>query len=951
MDENRRDEPPDLPFADLFVASCADRQVRLAGIFPRQKLCEAERAIDRFDFVAEAAEQRDGDADDDQRHRDRHPLHRRPPPVVAYVDHLLACQRFLLFRFFANLLGGAGYRDIFLCVGVFAVFVEFFTRDVELIFIEDPDDPFTVFRLDHRFDVERQQALGWVRMGRLAELETDFAGNDTSMWKSTDTRFRRMTLTAVGVAAWLSCMTPAGSADEKKPYGLQKRFPLTTSRVVGFPDPLPPFRAKRAYPEITFKQPLHVIKEPTSDRLFVVERYGKIFQITHDETLKTPKLIHDMKRTTYSLCFHPRYEKNGFIYVFSNGKSGEENRNRISRFTVGKANTIDPKSERIIIEWKSKGHDGHFVSFGPDGMLWISAGDGTVGMDPEMDGQDVSNLRGTMIRIDVDRPAKGKQYSVPKDNPFVGRKNTRPEIWAFGFRNPYRFAFDPENGKLWVADIGQDVWEMLYLVERGGNYGWSIMEGPEALNITRPKGPGPLIPPVISHPHSEMRSITGGFFYHGKQFPELRGAYLYGDYDTRRLWAMKYDYKAKKVLWKKEIARTKYRIISIGEDRDGEPLIAAFGGELLRLERTPASAKPRFPFPRKLSESGLFTSVKDHQLVPAAIPYSVNSPLWSDGAIKDRFMAVPGMEKVVYKASRAWQFPEGTVLVKTFSLETEPGNPKSRKRIETRFLTLHDNGEWAGYSYRWNAEQTDATLVESAGDDMRIAIRDAAAPGGKRLKKWRFPSRAECMVCHTREARYVLGVTTLQMNRDHDYGGILDNQLRTLNHIGLFKTKKPTKKNSHPSPFGDLAKLKKLPNPFDKSQPLDARARSYLHANCWHCHVVNGGGNAAMELHFSKSRKDAAIYDEKPRHITFGIKNPRLVAPGSPERSLILHRITSRGKGKMPPVGTNEIDKAGEKLLIEWVRALGNEKPKKTPKKRKQAARGREERRGVAGGG
>lgn len=740
-------------------------------------------------------------------------------------------------------------------------------------------------------------------------------------------------------------LSSAPKADADKPYGLKQRVPLTTSRVVGYPDPLPPFRAKRAFPEMKFNQPLHVIKEPTSDRLLVVERYGKIFEITHDETRKTPALFHDMKRTAYSLCFHPRYAQNGYIYVFSNGKVGKENRNRVSRFTVARSGKPDPKSERIIIEWQSQGHDGHYVSFGPDGMLWMSAGDGTVGMDPKQDGQNISNLRGTMIRIDVDHPAKGKTYSVPKDNPFVGRKNTRPEIWAFGFRNPYRFTFDPKNGKLWVADIGQDVWEMIYLVEPGGNYGWSIMEGPEALNATRPKGPGPLVPPVISHPHSEMRSITGGFFYRGKQFPELHGAYLYGDYDTRRMWAMRYDYDTKKVTWKKEIARTKYRIISIGEDRDGEPLIAAFGGELLRLERTPKTAKPKFDFPRKLSESGLFASVKNHQLVPAVIPYSVNSPLWSDGAHKERFLAVPDMEKVDYKASRAWGFPEGTVLIKTFSLETEAGNPKTRKRIETRFLTLHDNGEWAGYTYRWNDEQTDATLVGSAGEDITVSIRDPQAAGGKRIKKWRLPSRAECMVCHTREARYVLGATTLQMNRDHDYHGIVDNQLRTLNHIGLFKTKKPTKKNPQPSPFGDIAKLKKLPDPFDKTQPLDARARSYLHANCWHCHVVNGGGNAAMELHFSKSKKDAAIYDEKPRHITFGIKNPRLIAPGSPQRSLILHRLATRGKGKMPPVGSYEIDTEGMKLLNDWVRDLGKQPPKRKPRKAKQAAVNGERRR------
>ncbi|MCH8829033.1 MAG: PQQ-dependent sugar dehydrogenase, partial [Planctomycetes bacterium] len=692
------------------------------------------------------------------------------------------------------------------------------------------------------------------------------------------------------------------SAGTEKPFGLQQRHALTTSRVVGYPGPLPPFRVTRIYPKLKFKQPLHIIKEPTSDRLFVVQRYGKIFEITHDRTIKSPRLFLDMGRVAYSLCFHPRYAQNGYIYVFSNGMIEGKNRNRISRHTVSRKppGRIVPHSEKMIIQWESKGHDGHFLSFGPDGMLWISAGDGTSGMDPKRDGQDVSNLRGTMIRIDVDRPARGKAYSVPADNPFVNRKNTRPEIWAFGFRNPYRFAFDPKNGKLWVADIGQDVWEMLYLVERGGNYGWSIMEGPEPLNSNRRKGPGPLIPPVIAHPHSEMRSITGGFFYRGKKFPELRGAFLYGDYDTRRLWAMRYDYARKKVIWKKEIARTKYRIISLGEDRNREPLIVAFGGELLELERTPKTVQPKFPFPRKLSQSGLFASVRDHRMMPAVIPYSVNSPLWSDGALKERFFAVPGLQHVQFQKNRAWGFPTGTVLIKTFSFETEVGNPKSRRRVETRFLTLHENGEWAGYSYRWNAAQTDATLVDAAGLNADYTIRDPQAAGGVRKKTWRFPSRAECMVCHTREARYVLGLTTLQMNRDHNYGPIVDNQLRTLKHIGLFKTNQPK------SPFADPADLPRLPDPDDTTKPLDARARSYLHANCWHCHVVNGGGNAQMELHFSYSMDKAKIYDEKPRHIDFGIADARLIAPGSTEKSLILNRIARRGKHQNVAVDLHE---------------------------------------------
>ncbi len=255
--------------------------------------------------------------------------------------------------------------------------------------------------------------------------------------------------------------------------------------------------------------------------------------------------------------------------------------------------TPDDATELVILQWESNGHNGHFLQFGPDGMLWISAGDGTSGMDPKMDGQDIGNLRGTMIRIDVSKATAQNPYTVPRDNPFVARDGARPEIWAFGFRNPYRFSFDPQTNQLWVADIGQDVWEMIYRVQRGGNYGWSVMEGPEPLYESRPCGPAPIEPPVIAHPHSEMRSITGGFFYRGKQYPQLQGAYLYGDYDTRRLFMMRYDYQHNRVVAQHEIAATPYRILSLGEDRNNEILILAYSGEILMLApHTPKRGSP-----------------------------------------------------------------------------------------------------------------------------------------------------------------------------------------------------------------------------------------------------------------------------------------------------------------------------------------------------------------------
>ena len=246
---------------------------------------------------------------------------------------------------------------------------------------------------------------------------------------------------------------------------------------------------------------------------------------------------------------------------------------------------------------------------------------------------------------------------------------------------------------------------------------------------------------------------------------------------------MKHD--GRRVLWHREIADTSLQIASFRVDRRGELLVTDYGSGLYRLVPTPRAERAA-PFPTLLSETGLFASTREHRPDPALIPYAVNAPGWNDGAEAERFMAVPGESKVGFDAGRSLTFPDGTALVQTLSFEREPGNPASRVRVETRVL-LRQQGEWAGYSYRWNADQSDATLVGKAGEEAVLPVAGGDGAG----RKWRFPSRAECMACHSRAANFVLGVTGAQLNRDRDYGGVRDNQLRTLDHIGLFTAALP----------------------------------------------------------------------------------------------------------------------------------------------------------------
>jgi uncharacterized repeat protein (TIGR03806 family) len=301
---------------------------------------------------------------------------------------------------------------------------------------------------------------------------------------------------------------------------------------------------------------------------------------------------------------------------------------------------------------------------------------------------------------------------------------------------------------------------------------------------------------------------------------------------------------------------------------------------------------------------------------PGLVPYSVIAPLWSDGAAKERYLAIPhkdGTERPIGMGARGWTFPDETVLVKSFALDLEGGNPSSRRWIETRLLT-RQQGEWVGYSYLWNDEQTEATLVAAAGTDRDFVIHEApaGAEGSTRAQTWHFPSRAECMVCHSRAANYVLGLSDPQMNRDHDYGGVVDNQLRTLNHLKLIKLTKPAEQYD------------KLVDPSNAGADLEARARSYLHANCAQCHVSAGGGNAQMELEFATPREKTKLFDVAPVHQKYDLPDARLIAPGAPERSVLLERMARRGPGQMPPLATSLIDREAVKLLSDWIRQLKN---------------------------
>lgn len=739
-----------------------------------------------------------------------------------------------------------------------------------------------------------------------------------------------------------------GDTDKKvhKPTGIEKRELWTTSRVKGSPEPPNPYQLQNVYPDLKFDEPLELTPVPGASRWVVAERRGKLYTFATDPKAAKKHLLLDVAQAVtggdkhptfavYGVALHPKFATNGEVFVtYVNDDSKEiADGSKLVRYKVKQTDPpeLDPKSETVILTWPSGGHNGGCLRFGPDGYLYLSTGDGSGIADGHNTGQDISDLLGCIVRIDVDKTDKDKKYAIPPDNPFIKEKGARPEVYAYGIRQAWKFSFDTATGDLWAGEVGQDLWESVYKIEKGGNYGWSIREGTHPFRPERKVGPTPILDPIVEHPHSEFRSLTGGFIFHSKRLPTLQGAYVYGDYDTGRVWMLRYDGKAKKVTEHKELAHSRIRIVAWGQDADGDVYALDFiGSGIYRLVAAPPVSPDAPPFPRKLSETGLFSSTKELKPATGVIPYSVNAELWSDGAYKERYLAIPGDGKIEYETVTypqpapgslpGWRFPDGTVLVKTFFLETEAGNPKSRRRLETRLLHAErypgteEVGDqvWNGYTYVWNEDQTDAELLDAKGLDKKLTIKDAKAPDGKREQTWHFPSRTECTMCHTVTAKYALGVNTLQMNKDHDYNGVVANQLATLDHIGIFTRKLPEAPE----------KLLRLVDYHDKNQDLDKRARSYLHANCAHCHRKWGGGNAEFQLLANLPLADTGTLNTRPGQGTFELKDPRILVPGEPDRSLIYYRMGRRGLGQMPHIASNVVDQDAVDLVRDWIKQL-----------------------------
>lgn len=653
-------------------------------------------------------------------------------------------------------------------------------------------------------------------------------------------------------------------------------------------------------------------------RWFVVERFGAVKVFENNPAVAAASMFLDIGARVESSCaecgllgmaFHPDFPATPRVYLVYTSlvrtiAGGPDT--HLSEFTSSDGGlTLDPASERVVITIpkSSVHHHGGGIIFGRDGYLYFAAGDGNSAR--RNDAQDLGTLLGKVIRIDIRSTTGSRLYTIPSDNPFAtstemchvngsspGPGNC-PEIWAWGFRNPWRWSFDRETGDIWLGDVGESNIEEVNHVVRGGNYGWRCFEGAQDTGRGCGTPVGPLLPPIAQYTHALGQAVTGGYVYRGIAIPSLVGRYLFADFVSGRIWNIPND--TAPTLNVDEGFSSGLFISSFAEDLDGELYVVNMRGTLHRITGASSGGGPGVA--TTLSATGCVDPTNPTVPASGLIPYTPSAPFWSDGVSKQRWIGLPDGQNIVVGADGDWDFPNGTVLMKNFSL--------ANRLIETRLFMRHPDGVWAGYTYEWNAQGNDATLVRGG---KRVAV------GGQ---DWIYPSEAQCMQCHTDAAGRSLGLETRQLatNITYPQTGRDGHQLLTLNAIHTLSP-----------PIADPAAEIPYPNPTGTAGTLGERARAYLHTNCSQCHRPGGPTTANMDLRYSTPLGSTNACDAVPGVSDLGIADARLIAPGAAARSVIPARMSLRDNvNAMPPTGLGTlVDTDGVQLINDWINSLAS---------------------------
>jgi len=403
-----------------------------------------------------------------------------------------------------------------------------------------------------------------------------------------------------------------------------------------------------------------------------------------------------------------------------------------------------------------------------------------------------------------------------------------------------------------------------------------------------------LVLPVTEYLHgSDGQSVLGGYVYRGSAIPDLVGKYVFADTFSGRIWML--EDNGLGAYTRTLLLDTNVVISSFAEGNDGELyLLDLISGGIHKIVAGSGGGGTD-TIPTLLSDTGCFDPVDPTIPAGGLIPYSINAPFWSDGAEKDRYLAIPNGTTITVNVNDDWTFPNGSVLVKNFRLDGE--------LFETRLLMRHPDGVWAGYTYEWNEDGTDATRV--------IGGKTKLVNG----QPWIYPSEGQCDSCHTSAAGFTLGLESSQLNRDSTYPstGRTANQLVTLDHIALFGGPLPNVPNNQP----------RLADPANTAESLNDRARAYLYSNCSQCHRPGGPAPSSMDFRYQTALNGTFACNVVPQHGNLELGGAaRLIVPGSAANSIVVNRMSRRDVHGMPPLASNFVDTQGAALLTAWINSL-----------------------------
>jgi uncharacterized repeat protein (TIGR03806 family) len=718
-------------------------------------------------------------------------------------------------------------------------------------------------------------------------------------------------------------------------YGLDTRPSNTTCKPPARPPSTSPVKFQQVFSAVSLASPLVIQQIPgDSTRWFAAQRGGTIvsFPTANPTTATTVADVGMLSGITVEttgeggllgMAFHPKFATNGRLYISWTGNDTAAcgtplgnygtctMRSHVGFLTSSDNGASFTKYDELFSfdQTSATNHKGGCVRFGNDGFLYASFGDGGIGDDPFTadnvvhNGQSTKPFFSKLLRIDVDNPSGGKKYGIPAGNPFATGMGGSPEVFAWGFRNPFRFNIDRGTGDVWVGDVGQNQYEEVDIARAGGNYGWSCREGFHdyfATDTARcPNGTASLTDPIFEQTHLDQhpnsRAITGGVVYRGKAIPGFVGSYVWGDEVRTELYTMTVDPGTGMPVVSPPLADgIAENWVDFAEDNDGEVYAVGISGRIYEMVADASGEVGPNTFPDHLSKTGCVDPSDPRNPAAGLVPYGVNAALWSDGATKRRFMAVPdGATIAVDATSGHFDYPIGTVMMKEFSV--------GGKRIETRLFMRHSDGGWAGYTYEWLDDESDALLLPSSKTKMVGS------------QSWTYPSRSDCVRCHNANARSTLGPELGQLNGDFVYASTnrISNQLDTLSHIGLIASLgTPTSKIvAYPDPFGTAS--------------VDQRARAYLHSNCSICHRPMGPGGGMMDFRFATAFKDMAVCNVTPQRGDLGITGAMLFTPGNPAMSIISVRPhLPAGANRMPPLASVVVDSQGTGAIDGWIKSV-----------------------------